>query len=338
MVLLLGGVGCATVVTAPGRQVYSDPKYGADRFVQARGYAMHYVEDGVGHPVVLIPGAFATYRAWNGVVPRLSSQSRVLAVDYLGVGGSDKPETGFRYTIEEQADVLAAMMAGLKLTKVTVVGASYGGAVALNLAARYPDLVRDVVCIEGGALITPEVLNYGKLGALVEWPILGEIIWGFMQSGLFDTITARSIMGGAWDALTAEQRQEIVGIVSANIRTMSKASWTGIYQAITKRIDFTDALAGSQVRVLYLVGTDSKYRAVAEMNVKQFETHHPKVEVIRFAGGIHDLHLQHPDAVAGAVLRLLGDRTVVAGPVTVPTEKKRPHRRSGAVTSGRRAL
>jgi len=48
MVLLLGGVGCATVVTAPGHQVYSDPKYGADKFVQARGYAMHYVEDGVG--------------------------------------------------------------------------------------------------------------------------------------------------------------------------------------------------------------------------------------------------------------------------------------------------
>jgi hypothetical protein len=62
MVLLLGGVGCATVVTAPDHQVYSDPKYGADKFVQARGYAMHYVEDGVGHPVVLVPGAFTTDR------------------------------------------------------------------------------------------------------------------------------------------------------------------------------------------------------------------------------------------------------------------------------------
>jgi pimeloyl-ACP methyl ester carboxylesterase len=222
------------------------------------------------------------------------------------VGDSDKPNAGFLYTVEEQGDLLAEMIAELNLAPVTLVGASYGGAIALNVAARHPHLVAHVVSIEGGALITPEVLNYSPLGALVEWPVLGEIIWGAMQSGLFDAIAARSIMGPAWHDLGGDARREIVGIVGANLRNLSRASWRGIYRAITERIDFIDALTGSQARILYLYGANSRYRAVAEMNAARLATHRPPVEVLRFEQGIHDLHLQYPDAIAGLVLRVSG--------------------------------
>jgi pimeloyl-ACP methyl ester carboxylesterase len=286
--------------------VHAEPRYGQDKFIRVRGHTLHYVEVGVGKPVVLVPGAFTTYRAWNRVLPNLSLHRRVLAVDYLGVGDSDKPHVGFLYTVEEQGDLLAEMIAELNLAPVTLVGASYGGAIALNVAARHPHLVAQVVSIEGGALITPEVLNYSRLGALLDWPVLGEIIWAFMQSGLFDEITARSIMGPAWDELGGDARRDIVGIVRANVRTLSKASWSGIYRAITERIDFMDALTGSQARILFLYGANSRYRSVAEMNVARFAMHRPPVDVLRFEQGIHDLHLQYPDAIAGLVLRVSG--------------------------------
>jgi pimeloyl-ACP methyl ester carboxylesterase len=301
--LVLGMAACGGVVAAAEHALYGAPKYGADRFVQARGHAIHYVEAGAGQPILLIPGAFTTYRAWNRVLAELALHARVLAVDYIGVGDSDKPETGFDYTVEEQADVLAEMVRSLRLSDVTVVGASYGGATALNLAARYPDLVDRVVCIEGGALVTPEVLNYSKLGDLLAWPVLGDIIWGFMQSGLFDGTTARSVMGPAWEGLSREERQDIVAVVSANIRTATRSSWLGIYRAITRRIDFTDALDGLRIPVLYLYGTESKYRAVVDLNVGRFERSNPSIEVVPFPGGIHDLHLQYPDAVAEMVLQ-----------------------------------
>lgn len=305
IIALLFGAACVAAVEGADYPLYSTPKYGADRFVQARGYALHYVEAGVGEPILLIPGAFTTYRAWNRVLAGLSPHARVLAVDYVGVGDSDKPESGFAYSVEEQAEVLAEMLATLRLSDVTVVGASYGGAVALNLAVRYPDIVGRAICIEGGALITPEALNYSTLAGLLDWPVLGDIIWGFMQSGLFDGATARSVMGPAWDGLSPEEKREIVSVVSANIRTSTRASWVGIYRAITRRIDFMNALDGLRVRVLYLYGTNSKYRAVAEMNVRRFERHAARIDVVAFPGGIHDLHLQYPDAVAGMVLHFL---------------------------------
>jgi len=305
VVLALGVAACAGVAAAAEHALYGAPKHGADRFVQARGYSIHYVEAGAGRPILLIPGAFTTYRAWNRVLAELAHHGRVLAVDYLGVGDSDKPEAGFDYTVEEQADVLAEMVRALQLSDLTVVGASYGGAAALNLAARYPELVSRVVCIEGGALITPEVLNYSKLGDLLAWPVLGDIIWGFMQSGLFDGPTARSVMGSAWAGLSREEQQDIVAVVSANIRTATRSSWLGIYRAITRRIDFTDALDGLRIPVLYIYGTESKYRAVVDLNVGRFARSNPSIEVVPFPGGIHDLHLQFPDAVAGMVLQFL---------------------------------
>jgi pimeloyl-ACP methyl ester carboxylesterase len=321
--LVLGAVGCSAVVKNGEHRVYSMPRYGSDRFVTVRGYVIHYVEAGRGRPLLLIPGAFTTYRTWNRVLPALALHYRVLAVDYLGVGDSDKPEQGFRYTVEEQADLMAELIAALRLSRINVMGASYGGAVALNLAARYPDLVEKVVCIEGGALITPEMLNYSRLGDLLEWPALGDIIWGFMKSGLFDGATARSIMGAAWDELSPAERQEIVGVFSANVHTVSRSSWLGIYRAITSRIDFVEALDRTRVPMLYLYGEDSKYRAVAEMNARRFERHNPNIEVIAFRSGIHDLHLQYPGDVSRIVLRFLGTARpdgVVARSAAVPGE------------------
>ena len=306
VLFLLGGVGCSVAVKNSQHQVFSNPQYGYDRFVLVREYNIHYVEIGEGQPILLIPGAFTTYRTWNRVLPGLALHNRVLAVDYIGVGDSDKPERGFRYTVEEQADVMAEMIASLRLSRVSVVGASYGGAVALNLAARHPDLVNKVVCIEGGALITPEALHYSKLGTLLEWPVLGDIIWGFMKSGLFDRATGRSMMGDAWEKLTPEERTEIVGVVSANIKTASRFSWNSIYHAITDRIDFIQALADTRVPILYLYGEDSRYRAVVDMNVRRFEAFNQTVEVVAFKGGTHELHLQYPHEVAGMILQFLG--------------------------------
>ena len=88
--------------------------------------------------------------------------------------------------------------------------------------------------------------------------------------------------------------------------TMSRASWMGIYRAITARIDFVEALERTRVPVLYLYGKESKYRAVGETNARRFSESHPNIGVVAFRNGIHDLHLQYPDEVDVVVEAALG--------------------------------
>jgi len=101
---------------------------------------------------MLIPGSFSTYRAWDRIVPMLPEHYWLLALGYLGTGDSYKPNKGFRYTVEEQADLTGKVMRRLDLGKVNLIGGSYRGAIILNLAAPYPDLVDKVVSIEGGVV------------------------------------------------------------------------------------------------------------------------------------------------------------------------------------------
>lgn len=297
------GTGCGHLVRNSRHEIYERARYGVDRFATPAGLNIHYVEVGAGPPVLLIPGAFTTYRTWDRVVPLLAGRYRVVAIDYVGVGDSDKPSEGFGYSAEEQADVVAEMIRGLGVGRVNVMSASYGSLIALNLAARYPELVEGVVCIEGGVLVDPDVLKYSRLGAVLGWPVIGDIVLAFMRTGLFDRITARSVMGPAWDRLGPAERDEVTRVFSANIGTASRASWYGIYRSITTPVDYTGAAAGLRAPVLYLYGGESRYVGNARLNVDFFRSRLPGVKVLLMEGGVHDLQLQYP----GEIARLASD-------------------------------
>lgn len=79
-------------------------------------------------------------------VPPLAGR-RSLLVDLLGYGFSDRP-LGFSYTMEAQADTLAALLDHCSLGGVEVIGHSMGGSIAILLASRRPDLVSRLVVAE----------------------------------------------------------------------------------------------------------------------------------------------------------------------------------------------
>src|SRR5512139_2449778 len=108
---------CSYKVKNDRHKTYSKPQYGVDKFVVVQGYNIHYVEVGEGDPIILIPGAYSTYRHWNRIIPYLSKHYKLLCIDYLGVGDSDKPRSGFGYTIEEQADLIVTMIEALQISK-----------------------------------------------------------------------------------------------------------------------------------------------------------------------------------------------------------------------------
>jgi pimeloyl-ACP methyl ester carboxylesterase len=285
-------------------KIYSTPRYGVDKFVVVQGYNIHYVEAGEGEPILLIPGAFSTYRHWNRIIPYLFKHYKLLCLDYLGVGDSDKPRSGFGYTIEEQADLIVKLIEALQISKVQIFGVSYGGAIALNLAARYPEKVDKIISIEGNG-IKHQSIPYRPMKGLLGWPVVGELSIGVIRLGLADRLVAKSVMGKAWEQMTEPEKKEIVQIIAQNNKTASCVSWHLISQTLETSRDFSDQAKTIQTPVLYLYGGNSHYHGMAETNAEFLKTHLRNAKIVRLNDGIHDLELQKPEDVAALVLEFL---------------------------------
>jgi pimeloyl-ACP methyl ester carboxylesterase len=110
---------------------------------------------------------------WDKVIPLLDRDHRVIAIDLLGHGGSDKPRNG--YSIEDQAELVAQALGALGVKDATVVGHALGGAVAVALAEQSRDLVGGLVIVD-----TEPDTSYGSLSLIASAttaPIVGEALW-----------------------------------------------------------------------------------------------------------------------------------------------------------------
>ncbi|MDX2289120.1 MAG: alpha/beta hydrolase [Hyphomicrobiaceae bacterium] len=97
---------------------------------------LHVQDHGAGPPVVLLHGLGASGYMWRHLTSELASRHRVIAIDFKGFGKSQKP-IDFRYSIDDHAAMVASVIDQLNLRSVTLVGHSFGGAVALLLAVKY---------------------------------------------------------------------------------------------------------------------------------------------------------------------------------------------------------
>jgi pimeloyl-ACP methyl ester carboxylesterase len=102
--------------------------------------------DPQGSPIVLIHCYTCSMNWWGQLAPMLEAGHRVIRVDLLGHGGSDKPGAG--YEIDKQANAIAEALSELGVSGATVVGHSLGGTVATALAEQSPELASKVVVVD----------------------------------------------------------------------------------------------------------------------------------------------------------------------------------------------
>ena len=102
-------------------------------------------------PFLLVHGLASNARTWDGVAANLVATGHSTAsVDLRGHGRSSKPDGP--YDVPTVADDLAVLIERLGIDRPVVAGQSWGGNVVLELAARNPDAVRGIVCVDGGWL------------------------------------------------------------------------------------------------------------------------------------------------------------------------------------------
>ena len=120
---------------APGRRVAVD------------GVSLHCIERGRGDPLVLIHGLGASTFSWRENIDELSRDFRVIAVDLLGFGYSQRLADA-DYSLTAHARRVAALMDALGIESASVAGHSLGGAVAMHLAEDYPQRVRGLILVD----------------------------------------------------------------------------------------------------------------------------------------------------------------------------------------------
>jgi len=279
-------------------------EFGEDEFAEIDGYRLHYVEAGKGPPVLLISGSFSTYRAWNPLLPILAKEYRVLALDYLGTGDSDKPRSGFRYSIGEQADVTAKLIRFLRLGRAHLVGASYGGAIVFNLAARHPEVCAKIVSIEGG-ILRSKALPSAPLEKWLGYPVLGDLAIALIRTGWFNRLAMQVIAGDWFQSMTKAERRRALDEVSFNTRSATRNAWYWIGRSPQTLIPFEEEAKRITAPILYLAGKKSDFREMTAETIRFLDAHLPHAKILNYEDGIHDLQAQKPYEVAKAIREFL---------------------------------
>lgn len=115
-------------------------------YITANGVRLHYVEGGTGTPLILLPGWPETWWAFEKIMPELAKKHHVLAVDFRGMGTSDKPQGG--YDKKNMALDISEMVRQLGYTQVDIAGHDVGAMIAYSFAVNHPEQTRKLVMID----------------------------------------------------------------------------------------------------------------------------------------------------------------------------------------------
>ena len=127
--------------------------------IDAGPFKQRFLDEGNGDETVLCVHGNPTWSFYyRGVIDRLSDSHRVVAVDHIGCGRSDKPTRDqFPYTLAAHRDNLVALIDHLDLQNITLVAHDWGGAIGLSSLVERKDRFKRIVLLNTGAFPPPYI-------------------------------------------------------------------------------------------------------------------------------------------------------------------------------------
>ncbi|MDQ3586952.1 MAG: alpha/beta fold hydrolase [Actinomycetota bacterium] len=118
--------------------------------IELHGQPLTYYRAGEGPPIVLVHGMTSSARTWREVMPGLAEKHTVIAPDLPGHGRSGKGRGD--YSLGNYASGVRDLLSVLDIGRVTVVGHSFGGGVAMQFGYQFPDRLCRLVLVDSGGL------------------------------------------------------------------------------------------------------------------------------------------------------------------------------------------
>jgi esterase len=170
--------------------------------VRTNGVSLHYEEHGSGEPIVCIHGTSGSAAVWGPGIDELAARGRTITYDRRGCSRSERPEP-YVTNVHEHADDAAMLIDALEAAPAIVIGRSYGGETAIDLALRYPDRVRALVLLEASLLELSE--------GTARWAAAAKQRVYTAAEGDMDTVAEtllRTVAGDAtWEGFPAPVKQ-----------------------------------------------------------------------------------------------------------------------------------
>jgi len=258
--------------------------------------APFFREAGSGPGVVCLHSNASSSGQWRALVDMLAPKFRALAADSYGAGKSPAWPTDRHVWLRDEVALLEPVFARAG-DPFTLVGHSYGGAIALIAAVTQPGRVRALALYEPTlfAVVDQESPPPNDADGIKNVAIASA---AYLDAGDPDRAAEQFIdywMGkGAWASTPAARKPPIVASI-ANV--------SGWAHALMREPTPLAAFRNLTIPVLYMMGSDSpaSSRAVARVLTRAL----PKVEVVEFKGMGHMGPITHPDAVNAAIARFL---------------------------------
>ncbi len=144
-------------------------------YLDVDGARMHYVDEGAGPALLMLHGNPTWSFYYRELIKGLRDRYRVIALDHIGCGLSDKPQR-YDYTLSNRIANVEQLVVSLGLANVGLVVHDWGGAIGFGWAMRHPDQVRAITLFNTAAFHGPCPFRI----RLCAWPVLG----GFLVRGL----------------------------------------------------------------------------------------------------------------------------------------------------------
>ena len=244
---------------------------------------LHYLEAGSGDQVLVLLHAFPLHAAmWERQLQNLSDGWRVVAPDLPGFGESEPRPDPESATLEPMADAVADLLDRLGVTGVVLGGLSMGGYTAFVFARRHRTRVRALILSDTRAAADTDEVKERRTSQQAQ----------VREQGTADLI--ETLLGTLLTEETRSTRPQIVEQARSLMRHAHPDAIVAGLEAMKRRSDATDDLAGLDVPALVLVGDQDASVSVEEARAMVHQLPQARLAVIPGAG--HLSNLEQPEA------------------------------------------
>ncbi|PUA78970.1 alpha/beta fold hydrolase [Nocardioides currus] len=285
-------------------------------YVDVHGHRRAFVRTGSGPALLLLHGLGCDHTTWAPVIASLAKRYTVIAPDLLGHGSSAKPRAD--YSVGGYANGMRDLLTVLGIDRVTVVGHSFGGGVAMQFAYQFPERCERLILVSSGGLgpeVTPAIRaittpGFHQAMGLLTLPGLRHIGTAGMRALAATGRRSLRDLGEAADIFESFKDPHTRAAIRHVVRAV--VDWKGQIVTVSDRAYLTEAMP-----MCVIWGRNDQIIPVRHAGNAAVLAPSARVEVLPNAG--HFPHKDHPQRFT----RIVNDFIRTTEPATYDRERWR---------------